>query len=468
MSMAALTSRRRPSTARRETWFLAFATALTTFVVGAAPADACSCYANPACSAVWRADAVFIGTLANQTEEPVGGTIVRTVQHVRVEQRLRGTIDDRASFVSNVQPSSAQIEESKASTSAVSITSTCDVRFEPGRRYIVYAHRTPDGRWTTSYCSGTKPVAEASEDLAYVASLDKAPPAGRIFGQIERVILNLTAPSLRDALPASDVRVEVASGSRRFTGTTNSEGRFDVTVPPGEYTVVAVVPSSVRLYGAPGRASVPARGCVQMDMSMVPNGRVEGRVMRVDGMPAARAQVDVISAEVPGDVGVRNALGSGTADDGGNFTIDAIVPGRYLVAANARFGPRLDAPYAEAFLAGPDGQSRRIIELGDGERQTGLTITVRPLAETTLSGVVRSVEGHPVAEASVRAASLDHPFIVLASTSTSSSGSFELRLLAGITYRLRADLYTPGAPQLRGEAVVTVDGPQKGFVLPIR
>ena len=73
------------------TWALALATVM--LAVGARPAEACQCSANPPCAAVWKADAVFVGTVIDRVQEPVGGSISWVVHNVAVNQRLHGAID---------------------------------------------------------------------------------------------------------------------------------------------------------------------------------------------------------------------------------------------------------------------------------------------------------------------------------------------------------------------------------------
>jgi hypothetical protein len=68
--------------------------------------------------------------------------------------------------------------------------SSCDYTFQVGRQYIIYARKTADGRWTTSECSGTKLVQDASEDLDYIAGIPAAEPSGRIFGRIDRMVVD--------------------------------------------------------------------------------------------------------------------------------------------------------------------------------------------------------------------------------------------------------------------------------------
>ena len=135
--------------------------------------------------------------------------------------------------------------------------------------------------------------------------------------------------------------------------------------------------------------------------------------MRSDGTPASHTSVNVIPVDLPPGErqGSSVASPSGRTDANGRFSIDAILPGRYVVAVNARFGARLDAPYPTTYFPGGDRQTARVIDMGDGERKTGFTIVVNPLRETTLSGVVVFDDDQPAVEASVTAAPVDHRFM---------------------------------------------------------
>jgi hypothetical protein len=423
---------------------------------------------NPPCAAVWRADAVFIGTVVDRTPERVGGSLSWTVHKVAVNQTLRGSVDSFITLVPGSRPTAEQIAASQSHPGESMMMSTCDYDFRLGKQYVIYARRTPDGRWTTSMCTGTKPIEEAPADIDYIASLPLAESTGRVYGTIERTIHNPKDRTTPMTVPAAGVRVALTSEANRLTVTTDSEGKLDLQVTPGEYTIAPVVPQTVRAYGAPMRVSVPARGCAPVHFSLTSNGRLEGRVVRQDGTPVLRTSVDVIPADLPQDQRPDSftTAPSGTTDENGRFTVDAILPGRYFVAVNARFGPRLSSPYATTYFPGVARQDAHVVEIGEGERKTGFTIVVSPLTETTISGIVVFDDDRPVADANVTAAPVDHGEMIIGSSKTDSSGVFELRVLTGLTYVIRGSRTTDGFRQT--ETVVFVDQEKKGVRLSIR
>jgi protocatechuate 3,4-dioxygenase beta subunit len=432
-------------------------------------AAACSCFENPPCAAVWRADAVFIGTVVDRTPERVGGSLSWTVHKVAVNQTLRGSVDSSLTLVPGDRPTAEHIAASQAHPGESVMRSSCDYDFQLGKQYVIYARRTSEGRWTTSMCTGTKPIEEAAADLDYMASIPLAEPTGRVYGKIERTILNPTDRSAPMTVPAAGVSVALTSEATNLTVTTDSEGKLDVQVPPGEYTIAPVVPQTVRVYGITTPASVPARGCAPVYFSLIANGRIEGRVVRRDGTPVPRAFVDVIPAELP--AGERpnsfTTAPAGTTDESGRFSVDAILPGHYLIAVNARFGPQLHSPYATTYFSGVARQDARTIEVGEGERKTGFIIVVSPLAETTISGRVIFSDDRPVADSGVTAAPIDHKGSITSSATTDSSGAFQIRVLAGVSYLFRAGIVTRDGYRYT-ETVVFVDRENEPVRLAIR
>jgi hypothetical protein len=428
---------------------------------GVGEASACVCDRNPPCAAVWRADAVFLGTVIEAVQEPVGGRLSWTVYTVSVNQRLHGTVDTFVTLVPGQRPSAGQIEHSKALENPGWIGSSCDYRFEPGRQYIIYARRTPEGRWTTGDCTGTKPAENAAEDLDYIAGLAGADASGRIYGSIERVVGDPANPAAHRVEPAAGMTVSIAGESSSLRVATDHEGKLDARVPPGAYTVAPVVPETMRVYGSPRKLVVAARGCAPVHFSTTANGRIEGRVVRSDGGPAVHTRVGVVPADLPaGEVPDNHSVAPGTTTDAqGRFVVDAILPGRYVLAVNGLWGPRRESPYAPTYFPAGGRQDARVIELGEGERKTGFTIVVTPLGETTVSGVVLFDDERPVAGARLTAAPVERRGNIIATATADHAGKFELRLLSGVTYFIRANIKIDRGFR-KAEATMLVDRPR--------
>src|SRR5262245_12182264 len=99
------------------TWSLALAALLA--LLGARSAEACSCFENPPCAAVWKADAVFIGTVVDRAPERIGGSLSWTVHKVAVGQTLRGSVDSLITLVSESRPTAKEIAASQSHSGEV-------------------------------------------------------------------------------------------------------------------------------------------------------------------------------------------------------------------------------------------------------------------------------------------------------------------------------------------------------------
>jgi hypothetical protein len=151
-------------------------------------AEACSSMPNPPCSAAWKAEAVFIATAVENVEEHLGGHLFWTVQRFLVTRALRGTARASVTMVPMSRPGEEQI-------AAWAGANSCGYQFRLGEEYLVYGTRAADGRWTTTLCSGTKPLADAQADLEYFAGPSATDPTGRVYGSIQRTIFDADDPT---------------------------------------------------------------------------------------------------------------------------------------------------------------------------------------------------------------------------------------------------------------------------------
>jgi hypothetical protein len=429
-------------------------------------AAACSCFENPPCAVAGRADAVVIGTVLETKRETLGGRLGWTVHTIAVTKTLQGATEPLLTLVPPVTGTEAAIEASRNQPDDMSMGSSCDYQFEVGEQYLIYAQRTPSGRWTTSACAGTKRLTEAGAALDYFADRFRSSPDARIYGSVARIVRDRDDPAGVGQVPAPGVKVALSGPSGRFTITSNAAGEFDVHVPPGDYSIAPVVPASVKVYGSPARTSLRAYACAPVRFSLTPNGRVEGRILLPDGAPAVEASVELVPANEPFDGARSSSLGPATTvDREGRFVIDAVMPGRYLLAVNARLGPRAISPYAPSYLVTRSGEPE-VLTVGDGERVTGFTLVVTPLTDTIVTGEVVFADGSPAADADIAAVPVTHRGAVAGSTEAMTTGHFELHVFRGLTYLVRAGVPTPAGYRTT-EVEMTIDGPLDGVRLVI-
>ena len=162
---------------------------------------------------------------------------------------------------------------------------------------------------------------------------------------------------------------------------------------------------------------------------------------------------------------MRSRSTAASTDGSGVFSIGPVRPGRYYLAVNVMYGPTLRSPFAAAYFPGSAGaDAAEVIEIGEGERKTGLSMTLTPLAETTMSGVVLLDDDHPAANAQVLLFVAGHKGLTIASARADERGRFELRALVGVRYRLVASLRAPDGERT-AEMFLTADQAMDGVRL---
>jgi hypothetical protein len=119
----------------------------------------------------------------------------------------------------------------------------CGYKFEVGKRYVVYAWRSPEGRLSTGICSRTRPIEAADEDLKYLSSIPPAGSGARIYGRITQLERDPGEDNYVDYGPVEGLLVSAHGTAFTLDATTNKDGRFEILgVPPGRATVSVLPP----------------------------------------------------------------------------------------------------------------------------------------------------------------------------------------------------------------------------------
>jgi hypothetical protein len=165
---------------------------------------------EPPCSAYWKADVVFTGSVTEITDAPRGPKEIfnHLLLHFAVEEPYRG------------------VEAAEVEVAAITGTE-CDTKFRKEEKWLIYARRnSPAGRlevWTR-----TRRYSDADEDLAYIRGLSENPAESSIIARVFEYPYT----------PLEGIRIEIEGHGIKYHPRTDKEGQ--ITVPglaPGRYAI---------------------------------------------------------------------------------------------------------------------------------------------------------------------------------------------------------------------------------------
>jgi uncharacterized protein (DUF2141 family) len=156
----------------------------------------------------------------------------------------------------------------------------------------------------------------------------------RIYGLPPGEYVVSTAPVLQFA--ASDLMVTSETDVARASGTGRSDAQANTPVvrPRVGLATVYYPGTTTADHATPIRVGAgEEKTGIDFALQLVPNVRVEGRVLGVDGQPVPGATVAALSTVKP--AGVDFGRFSARTDPRGEFSLRGVAPGAYMLAANA-------------------------------------------------------------------------------------------------------------------------------------
>lgn len=222
------------------------------------------CYVGerPACEVTWapHVSAVFLGTVLDVVEE--------NGQTTRV---FRATMTVDKTFLGT---------DAKTVTLVSGGGSCGGVPFSKGTSWLVYANFQNDGTFAVALCGGTKPAAQAGEDIKYLSTLASRSKTSAVFGTAYRY----TEPEhsnpkiLRLMHPLAGQKVMIRSQHGSYETLIKKDGNFEVDgLDPDEYVIDILVSdptlaktSSGFTWLYPPNEHLPLRvhasGCARIDL----------------------------------------------------------------------------------------------------------------------------------------------------------------------------------------------------------
>jgi len=415
---------------------LALALSAITLMFLSHSARACSCMIIEPDMAYNQAFIVFLGTVEKITEPPrqtlPGGITVMgpdgPVTRLKVEQYFKGTGD-------------AEIELHGGNT-------TCDIRFEVGKQYVVYATRNEQtGTLGAFTCSRTRLLDNfAKADISYLRRIVRGGRPTMFYGYVFR---SRPEVGFGDPDRVGDLSVTVEGEGKRYELKTDAGGYFEVyDLAAGSYRVRTGLTGKLR--GAEEKTIEVASGAVvSYIFRTTPMGGLLGRVVDREGKPIAEITVEIWDAKT-GPVAGRQ-FNYVSTDQDGKFVFNEVIAGRYILAVNSTGRRSL---YAAPFLPSyyPNAQSSaeaQVITIADGVVvEAGDFILQERFPTVAISGVVVTADGKPVSGAYVYLDKNGGDWDSARSVQTDGDGRFVHQAFEGVKYILRAGADAPGGGSL--------------------
>ncbi len=261
--------------------------------------------------------------------------------------------------------------------------------------------------YEASTCGRSIYISGAARDLAYLNDLRKLKGRTRLSGDLEYD---------RASEEASVEGIEVLISGKQIKRRTKylKEGFFEVyDLPPGDYLVDIKPPAGWKigvhwrswnaknLFPAAEIAKlgknqklvrVPKGGHADVNLSLIPDTMISGRVLSGTGKPASEVCVAAVS-----DQGEEKVGGGACTDKKGDFTIESLRPGNYFLIANpdGKIGGR--ALYGKVFYPGvTKRENAGAVSVEAGKYNRGLEFQIiETVSVVEISGRVFFADNNP-------------------------------------------------------------------------
>ena len=434
-----------------------FSLAWLPFIAEEARGCSCAEYDVPVCAAFWRADAVFAGQIMDITEvEKTSDNQLPTVMlRFLVEQPFRSVSGNRV----DVQTLHG---------------TTCDIQFEKGKRYLIYASRGSDSNQLfTGLCTRTSELEHATDDLNYIRSVTQQEAKESILGRVVR--------NKYEALAA--LKVVVQGGDQTLEVKTDEKGNFSVPLPaPGKYTVRVFIPFAAAVMtegNEPTRieatdalttfeyeVEIPKNQChyrqtdtFQIDLHAT--AEVSGNVLTASGRPVSPGWIYLVNASDPTD---RASI---KLEDNGLFKFEGVAVGEYYLVLNPdnEAPDENDAPYPRTYYPGaPDPGGATKIVVTEGAKLENLLLRLGPRwKERVVTGRVVWEDGRSVHNTHV---SLYAGERYIRRIELDEKGRFNFKVYGDFKYAVHAERWSP--ERARSERVSITNSKSTGLKLVLK
>lgn len=384
-------------------------------------AEACSCIRQETCQYFSSAKVVFVGKVLDSTEivrkvkrrvMPVGGAWEeneyeekRQISRISVEETFAGTTEGKEILVET------------------EISSSCGFSLEKDVGYLIYADQSEsEENLMTHFCSGTKPVSAAQEDLAYLRTNKsaRANVSGKVgFGEWWQL-------NAKPLMKYGVTTVTLSSQEKQFQTAIEQDGAYNFAdVAPGKYKINVVLPDFLTAdgeyhpdiaeeleIGDQSEIEVPAHGCIKKDFRLQENGRISGRITDARGNPIEDITVYLIPIFKTGQRINQEEACYDTGlcldtNENGDYFFKGLKAGHYLVGVRLDDyvgNNSVDAAYLKTFYPGVAVEKKAVsVAVKFGKQTENIDFKLmRTYAAREINGRVFFKDGRPAPNVRVR------------------------------------------------------------------
>lgn len=305
--------------------------------------------------------------------------------------------------------------------------------------------------YRTNFCGRSTGLDSAAEDLAYLDNLEKLKGKTRISGQISF--------GSDDKRSVEGIEVRIKGKDAQYKTKYWKEGFFEIyDVPPGEYVIEVMAPqgwkvgehwrpySGIRRHTSQDgltknerRIFLPKEDHVGLDLALIPDTSVSGRVLSPTGKPMADVWIE---ARNVGDTRTYSSERAATNKDG-TFRFETLSPGPYRLVINNSGKVDSETPFGRLFYPGvPNEAEAGLIYVEPGRYISGLDIQIPQIQRLIeITGRFEFADGKPAGAGWIKFKPENSQMFGSASIRTDTDGKFAIVIPFGAAGTLTAEKY---------------------------
>jgi hypothetical protein len=289
------------------------------------------------------------------------------------------------------------------------IYSSCDGGFDDvsiGLELLTYLDNkaAKEKHWSYPICSRSGGVKYKQDDLKYIENIDKLRGKTRLSGEIFQKIESAVEGNETDYKPLPNRNIRVVGNGKDIQLKTDKNGFWEIyDLPPGEYriSIESIEGFKTTPFDYPTFETVSVQikpnQHVERDFTYFINNSISGKFYDTNGELLKDVCLDVIPAR---GKKAKYFHKFDCTDESGNFKIDEIPEGQYLIMVNKDGDVSSDEPFGTFYYPNKiNREEAKEITIRADEHIKDLVITAPTTAETiTISGKVMFENGIPKEE----------------------------------------------------------------------